>query len=84
MEESLPNLQESLPNLQKIVAREIRRAMSPWLTLEEAADYLKVSPDTIAAWRKEGKLRPKFLGKRWRYVRADLDRLLIDPCEGMT
>jgi len=72
-------MEVSLPNLQKIVAREIRRALSPWLTLEEAADYLKVSPDTIAAWRNEGKLHPKRLGKRWRYHRPDLDRMLGNP-----
>jgi excisionase family DNA binding protein len=70
---------ERIQDLQKIVAREIRRALSPWFTLAEAADYLKVSPDTISSWAKQGKLGFKNIGGRRRYMRPDLDRLLVAP-----
>lgn len=66
--------------LRKLIAKEVRQAMaSPYLTVGQAAKYLKVSPKTIAAWRRAGKLRPLLVGKRWRYTKADLDKVLVDP-----
>ena len=44
----------------------------------EAADYLGVSPATLAAWQVNGKKKVPHLklGKRVRYRAADLDRFI--------
>ncbi len=51
---------------------------SPWLTLDEAAAYTKLSIATITRARKSGGLRGyKVQGKKlWRFHVADLDRWL--------
>jgi excisionase family DNA binding protein len=51
-------------------------ANSPWLTLDEAAAYTKLSPATITRARKCGALRGyKVQGKKlWRFHVADVDR----------
>jgi excisionase family DNA binding protein len=48
---------------------------SPWLTLDEAAGYAKVSTATITRARKSGALRGyRVQGKKlWRFNVADLD-----------
>ena len=54
-------------------------ADSPWLTLDEAAAYAKVSTATITRARKGGGLRGyKVQGKKlWRFHVADLDQWLV-------
>ncbi len=51
---------------------------SPWLTLDEASGYAKVSRATITRALKSGGLRGyKVQGKKlWRFNVADLDRWL--------
>lgn len=51
---------------------------SPWLTLDEAAAYAKLSPATITRARKAGGLRGyKVQGKKlWRFNVTDVDRWL--------
>lgn len=51
---------------------------SPWLTLEEAAAYTKLSTASITRARKSGNLPGyKVQGKKlWRFHVADLDRWL--------
>lgn len=46
-----------------------------WLTVEEAARYLKVSRRTIYRWSEVGKLPAYIIGnhRHRRYKRADLD-----------
>ena len=48
-----------------------------WLTVNEAADHLRVKARTLLLWTREGKIRGYALsGTRrrvWRYVRAELD-----------
>jgi len=52
--------------------------ISPWLTLDEAAAYTKLSTATITRARKSGNLTGyKVQGKKlWRFNVADLDRWL--------
>jgi excisionase family DNA binding protein len=49
--------------------------MPEWLTVKEAASYLKVSRSTIFRRIKEGKLKPYKSGKITRILKDDLDRL---------
>lgn len=47
-----------------------------WLTVAEAAEYLRVSRDTIYRWAKQGKLQLyKVGGKATRLRKTDLDAL---------
>jgi len=54
-----------------------------WLTVEEAARYLRVSKRTIYKWSRDGRLPAYLIGNRKhrRYRRDDLDRVprLVDP-----
>lgn len=50
------------------------RDVSPWLTVEEAADHLRVSVVTIRRWTAKGLLKSYPLGPRMRrWKKADLD-----------
>ena len=44
-----------------------------FLTLPEAATYLRVSPRTIYRWAREGRLRCFRLGKTTRFTLKNLD-----------
>ena len=58
-------------------------APGEWLTVAEAADYLRVSKDTIYRWAKQGKLTLYKLGKLTRLKRSELDELVTPkPKEG--
>jgi excisionase family DNA binding protein len=54
---------------------------SEWLTVKEAAKYLKVKPRTLLLWVRQGKLQAYALSgtKRhvWRFRRVDLDSALL-------
>lgn len=41
-------------------------------TLEEAAEYLKVSYGTVLRWAKQGTLPAFKIGRRWRVYGRDL------------
>ena len=55
---------------------------SEWLTVEEAANHLKVKPRTLLLWARQGKVKAFALSgtKRrvWRFRRADLDAALLE------
>lgn len=44
------------------------------MTLEEVADYLRVSERTVADWAQKGELPAGKLGTAWRFKRADVER----------
>jgi excisionase family DNA binding protein len=48
-----------------------------WLTVAEAADYLKISRDTIYRWAKQGKLTLYKLGGLTRLRQSELDALIV-------
>ena len=54
--------------------------MNEWLTLAEAASYLKIHPRTLGLWARQGKVPAHRLsGTRrcvWRFLRAELDAML--------
>lgn len=55
---------------------------SEWLTVTEAANYLKVKPRTLLLWVRQGKLKAFALSgtKRrvWRFRHVDLDAALLE------
>jgi len=55
--------------------------MEDWLTVEEAAAYLKVKPRSLLLWIRQGKLPAYALsGTRrrvWRLLQKDLDSTLF-------
>jgi excisionase family DNA binding protein len=55
---------------------------SKWLTVKEAASYLKVKPRTLSLWVRQGKMKAFALSgtKRrvWRFRQADLDASLLE------
>jgi len=54
--------------------------MAEWLTLAEAACYLKIQPRTLALWARQKKVPAHRLsGIRrcvWRFLRPELDDML--------
>jgi len=57
--------------------------MNEWLTLNEAANYLKIHPRTLSLWARQGKVPAHKLSgtKRcvWRFVEKELDAMLNLP-----
>lgn len=55
--------------------------MYDWLTLEEAAAYLKVERRTLALWARQGRVPAHRLSgvQRciWRFLRNELDAMLL-------
>lgn len=43
------------------------------LTLREAAEALRLSTRTVREYVKQGEIKGKLIGKRWRFRCADLD-----------
>lgn len=52
------------------------------LTIEEAADYLKVTPYTVRRYLREGKLPGLRVGGQWRIGREDLAKKLLTSAVG--
>ena len=55
-----------------------KRAMSgasrePFLTLDEAAEILRLHPRTVRDYVSRGELRGRLIGRRWRFRQKDLD-----------
>lgn len=45
------------------------------MTSEEAMYYLKISKPTLLLYIKSGRIKAVKIGKGWRMLRSDLDRL---------
>lgn len=50
-----------------------------WMTTAEAADYLRVSVGSVKNMVYRGELVPKKLGRRSRFLKAELDRCMKSP-----
>jgi excisionase family DNA binding protein len=55
------------------LARQENGSELTWLSLEEAAAHLRVSPSTIARMLKQGRIRSTYVGRRRLVLREDLD-----------
>lgn len=49
------------------------QAMTSWLTLEEAAEYLKMGKSTVYKFAREGRLPAHKAASAWRFDAAELD-----------
>ena len=49
--------------------------METLLTVEEAAELMKVKVDTVRRWLRNGTLRGRKIGRIWRIAESDLNRL---------
>jgi excisionase family DNA binding protein len=62
-----------------------RRAPAPpneILTIDEVADYLRLTPQTIYKWAQEKRIPAVKLGKEWRFRRSIIDRWFDDQLLG--
>jgi excisionase family DNA binding protein len=50
--------------------------MEKLLTLEEVADYLRLSKDTVYRMASAGKLPASKVGSQWRFRKEDVDQWL--------
>jgi PTS system nitrogen regulatory IIA component len=48
--------------------------MEDIMTIEEVAKYMKVKPQTIYTWAKDGKIPAAKVGKEWRFRKSVIDR----------
>lgn len=57
--------------------------MREWMTLKEAADYLRVRPRTLAQWARQAKVPAHRLSGTqryiWRFLHSELDAMLTGP-----
>jgi excisionase family DNA binding protein len=53
--------------------------ITPLLSTRKLSQIFDVTPATIRRWRAAGKLRAVRVGRRWRFRRIDVERLLNDP-----
>jgi excisionase family DNA binding protein len=55
---------------------------SEWLTVSEAANYLKVKARTLLVWARQGRVKAFALSGTqrhvWRFRRQDLDAALLE------
>jgi excisionase family DNA binding protein len=71
-----------LDAIEALIAERVAEALaaqpvgSPWLTLDQAADYSHLSARTLARLVASGELRSACVGRRRIVHRADLDALL--------
>lgn len=56
--------------------------MDELLTIQEVADYLKVSRSTVWRWCNQGKLLAYKAGRGWRVRRSDVEKMLGLRFEG--
>ena len=50
--------------------------MDEILTVQEVADYLRVSRSTVWRWCKQGRVSAFKVGRGWRLRRSEMERLL--------
>jgi len=55
---------------------------SEWLTVEEVAQYLKVSKTTVYRWTTEGRLQKYKAGRFNRYKKSEVDQVMESGREG--
>ncbi len=55
---------------------------SEWLTVAEAAQYLKIKPRTLLLWVRQGKVKAFALSgihrRVWRFRQTDLDAAFLE------
>jgi excisionase family DNA binding protein len=49
-----------------------------WMTIEEAAEHLKVSKETIYKMVQKGKIPASKIGNQWRFHKETIDQWLLE------
>lgn len=52
------------------------------LTAHEVAEYLRINYMTVLKLTREGRLPALAIGREYRYLRAEIDRLMRAPASG--
>jgi excisionase family DNA binding protein len=50
-----------------------RMKTEPWVSLEEIAEHLKVSTDTIHRWIRARRIPVQRVGRQWRFKVTEVD-----------
>ena len=56
-----------------MVTKMVTKMTERWLSVEEIADYLGVSKDTIYAWRDKKGLPAHRIGRFWKFKANEVD-----------
>ncbi|MGE5144481.1 MAG: helix-turn-helix domain-containing protein [Acidobacteriota bacterium] len=60
---------------------ERRTAPNEILTIDEVAEYLRLTPQTIYKWAQEKRIPAVKLGKEWRFRRTVIDKWFDDQLQ---
>ncbi|HKC47182.1 MAG TPA: helix-turn-helix domain-containing protein [Gemmatimonadales bacterium] len=60
---------------------ERRLAPNEILTIDEVAEYLRLTPQTIYKWAQEKRIPAVKLGKEWRFRRSVIDKWFDDQLQ---
>ena len=60
---------------------ERRLAPNEILTIDEVAEYLRLTPQTIYKWAQERRIPAVKLGKEWRFRRSVIDKWFDDQLQ---
>lgn len=60
---------------------ERRLAPNEILTIDEVAEYLRLTPQTIYKWAQERRIPAVKLGKEWRFRRSVIDKWFDDQVQ---
>ena len=63
---------------------ERRLAPNEILTIDEVAEYLRLTPQTIYKWAQERRIPAVKLGKEWRFRRSVIDKWFDDQLQWPT
>lgn len=61
---------------------ELRSDLNQWLTTNEAAEYLRISPASLRNQTSNGKVPYFKFGRLNRYRKSDLDKILLSQKRG--
>ena len=49
-----------------------------WVNIEDVAEHLSVTPDTVRTWVRSGKLPANKVGKRYKFRLSEIDKLVLE------
>jgi excisionase family DNA binding protein len=64
-----------------VSGNERRTAPNEILTIDEVAEYLRLTPQTIYKWAQEKRIPAVKLGKEWRFRRTVIDKWFDDQLQ---
>jgi excisionase family DNA binding protein len=64
-----------------VSGNERRLASNEILTIDEVAEYLRLTPQTIYKWAQEKRIPAVKLGKEWRFRRSVIDKWFDDQVQ---